>query len=359
MSDGARSAGLVAADLDGDGSCEVIAADRGRLGQAVLVAYRGDGSTLWEKAFPQTDGAPPVWNTGALTFWWPGHFRRPDRLDVFVNTRRRLMHSDVGQLIDGRDATTLWAHDKAIVPGQFRWGWAGIPLAATDVDGDHCDDLVCLYPVCFWIAEGRTGRITTGRELASRKQLPAWAAYGEPMVHDFDGDGQPEILLDSPYILALLDRTGRPLWHGPGRADFPVGPGPGHTGEATSCRHALVDIDGDGAFEVASAGYGDGVRVIDPRTGRRLWSLPAPAPTGAKVAAANIDGRGGDEILYPAGDSLVVITGDRTSGRVLWTWQAPASLSLPAIADVDGDGLAEIVVQDASGTVHCLTDHPG
>jgi hypothetical protein len=83
--------------------------------------------------------------------------------------------------------------------------------------------------------------------------------------------------------------------------------------------------------------------------------LPAPAPTGPKVAAANIDGQGGDEILSPAGDRLVVLTGDRTSGRVLWTWQTPAALSLPAIADVNGDGLAEIVVEDADGTIHCLT----
>jgi len=29
-------------------------------------------------------------------------------------------------------------------------------------------------------------------------------------------------------------------------------------------------------------------------------------------------------------------------------------LSLPVIADLDGDGLAEIVVQDAAATIHCL-----
>jgi hypothetical protein len=29
-------------------------------------------------------------------------------------------------------------------------------------------------------------------------------------------------------------------------------------------------------------------------------------------------------------------------------------LSLPAVADTDGDGLAEIVVQDANATLHCL-----
>ncbi len=355
MRDGSRTVGLLAADLDGDGACEVVAADQARAGHAVLVAYRGDGSVLWEKAFPHTSGVPPVWNTSALTFWWPGRFRRSNQLDLLVNTRRRLMHSDVGQLLDGRNATTLWTHEKAEVPGQFRWGWAGIPLAAADVNGDRRDELICLYPVCFWIAEGETGRITTGRELASRKELAAWAAYGEPMVHDFNADGGPEVLLDSPYILALLDRTGKPLWQSPGRADFPVSPDDGNTGETTSCKHALVDIDGDGTFEIASAGYGDGVRVIDPRTGRRLWSLPAPVPTGPKVTVANIDGRGGDEILYPAGSLLVVVTGDRTSGNMLWSWQGPAALSMPAIADVDGDGLAEIVVQDAQGTVHCLS----
>jgi outer membrane protein assembly factor BamB len=264
------------------------------------------------------------------------------------------MHSDVGQLLDGRSGRILWTRDKAELPGKFRWGYAGIPLAAADLNGDRLDELVCLYPVCYWMAEGRTGRIIAGQELASRRQLPAWAAYGEPMVYDFNGDGRPEVLLDSPYVLALLDASGKPLWHGLGRMDYPVRPDEGNAGQTTACKHALVDIDGDGKFEIASAGYGDGVRVIDARTGKVLWSLSAPAPTGARVAAANIDGRAGDEILYPAGTTLVAITGDRTSGRVLWTWNGPAALSLPAVADVDGDGQAEILVQDATGTVHCL-----
>jgi outer membrane protein assembly factor BamB len=354
MRDGSRAAGLLAADLDGDGACEVVAANHAREGHARLVAYRGDGSVLWEQAFPQISGASSMSNVGALTFWWPGRFRRPDALDLFVNTRRGLMHSDVGQLLDGRSGRILWTRDKAELPGKFRWGYAGIPLAAADLNGDRLDELVCLYPVCYWMAEGRTGRIIAGQELASRRQLPAWAAYGEPMVYDFNGDGRPEVLLDSPYVLALLDASGKPLWHGLGRMDYPVRPDEGNAGQTTACKHALVDIDGDGKFEIASAGYGDGVRVIDARTGKVLWSLSAPAPTGARVAAANIDGRAGDEILYPAGTTLVAITGDRTSGRVLWTWNGPAALSLPAVADVDGDGQAEILVQDATGTVHCL-----
>jgi len=295
---------------------------------------------------------------GALTFWWPGHFRHDNPLDLFVSTRRRLMHSDVGQLLNGRDATTVWQHDRAELAGQFRWGYAGIPLAAVDVDADRLDELVCLYPVCFWTGDGQTGQITSGKELASQKELPAWAAYGEPMVYDFDGDGRPEVLLDSPYLLALLDLSGKPLWHGLGRLDYPVSADEGNVGQTTSCKHALADFDGDGRFEIASAGYGDGARLIDPRTGKILWSLAAPVPTGARATAVNVDGRGGDEIVYPAGNTLVTITGDCTSGRILWTWKGPATLSLPAVADVDGDGLAEIVVQDATGTVHCLDAAP-
>jgi hypothetical protein len=58
--------------------------------------------------------------------------------------------------------------------------------------------------------------------------------------------------------------------------------------------------------------------------------------------------------LYTAGSKLVAITGNRSAGRILWEWQGPAKLSLPAIADVDGDGFVEIVVQAADGTVHCV-----
>ena len=66
---------------------------------------------------------------------------------------------------------------------------------------------------------------------------------------------------------------------------------------------ALIDFDADGRWEVASAGYGDGVRALDTQDGHLLWSLDAPAPTCPRTAATNIDGRGGDELLYVAGSN--------------------------------------------------------
>jgi outer membrane protein assembly factor BamB len=358
MNDGGRSLGPLAADLDGDGGCEIVVADQTPAGEALLIAYRHDGSRMWQRCFEQTGGHPPVWNISALTFWWPGHFRDTKQLDLFVNHRRGLMHSDVGQLLDGRTGAIVWTQEKAVVSGEFHWGYAGIPPGIADVNADGLDELISLYPVCFWIAEGKTGRITVGKDLAGRKAFPAWAAYGEPMIQDFTGDGKADILLDSPYILGLMDTAGAPIWHGLGRADFPTTASQGNANENTSIRHALVDLDGDGRCEIASGGYGDQVRAIDPRDGKLLWSLAAPQPTGQRVAAANIDGLRGDEILYPAGDTLVVVTGDRSAGRVLWKWQGPAALSMPAIADTDGDGQAEVVVQAADGSIHCLDSAP-
>jgi hypothetical protein len=358
MSDGSRSLGPVAADLLGDGANEVIVGGQDNSGRALLLAYRDNGTLLWQTRFDQTLGAVPIWNVAALTFWWPGSFRASGKTDLFVNTRRGLMHSDVGQLLDGRTGASVWRQDKAIFPGQFNWGYAGIPIAVADLDGDGLDDLISLNPVCFWAADGRTGRLTRGIELASRKNLPAWAAYGEPIVHRFADDTAPKVILDSPYILALLETNGAPIWHGLGRADYPTATNQGNVGQTTSTKHALIDFAGDGSLEIASAGYTDGVRAIDARNGKVLWSLPAPTPTCHRVVAVDIDGRKGEELLYASGSKLIAITGDRSSGRILWEWQGPANLSMPAIADVDGKGLAEIIVQAADGSVHCIGSPP-
>ena len=60
MGDGSRWLGPVAADLDGDGGNEIIAASQDASGRALLLAYRHDGSRLWQASFGQTPGGVPV-----------------------------------------------------------------------------------------------------------------------------------------------------------------------------------------------------------------------------------------------------------------------------------------------------------
>lgn len=341
----------LAVDLDDDGASEIVCADEAPNGSAVLKALHGTGEQYWQHNFDRIGGEiTRSNNSGGLLYWWPGHFLDDHKFDLFVNTRRSLMHSDEGYLLKGATGEQVWNKRHASVEGKFHWGFGGAPVAVADVVKNGCDQIVSLYPVCFWVGDGASGEILVAQEYATRTLLRAWAAYGEPVVYDFVGDEHPEILLDSPYILAMLDQNGVPLWQGRAKAANPTEE---NSDETTTIRHAVLDFNGDGQMEIASGGYRDGVRAIDPKNGTVLWTLATPTPM-RKCAAADINGDGGDELLFVAGSKLIAVTGDLKSGRTLWTWQGPADLSLPAIADVDGDGKAEIVVQSQDGTVHCI-----
>ena len=125
----------------------------------------------------------------------PSFETRPSAAPQDEDTRY-LQRREVDRLV-AVEGATLWRQEKAILPGQFIWGYAGIPPGVADLDGDGLDELISLYPVCFWVADGRTGKLKNGVELASQKKLSAWAAYGEPMVRRFTGKPEAEVLLDS------------------------------------------------------------------------------------------------------------------------------------------------------------------
>lgn len=149
MSDGNKAVGPLAVDLDGDGGNEIVIADRASRGHAALIAYHGDGSEMWRREFPQIPGGPAIWNVGAFTFWWPGRFREPHRTDLFVSTRRQLMHSDLVHLLNGHTGEVVWTRSKAVIQEGLQWGYAGFPVSVADVNSDGRDEIVNLYPVAF------------------------------------------------------------------------------------------------------------------------------------------------------------------------------------------------------------------
>ena len=57
-----------------------------------------------------------------------------------------------------------------------------------------------------------------------------------------------------------------------------------------------------------------------------------------------------------AADQRVVAVGETAEGdgAVQWECELPAAPTTPAIADTDGDGLAEIIVMGDDGVVYCL-----
>lgn len=162
-------------------------------------------------------------------------------------------------------------------------------------------------------------------------------ADGYPAVGQFDGDLAPEIVVSRAGEVCLHDDDGTELWcAGLVHADWGASP------------PAVADVDGDGEMEILSGGWGwIGAWEAD---GTKLWAYDAE-PEGMLwdtlfdgIIAYDLDADGAAEVVAATTDGLVILDGG--SGAELATWETGGSWiegQTPTIADVDGDGDAEIV----------------
>lgn len=285
--------GLTIADLDGDGSAEILLAYSVPFGttgndQVAIAAFSGSGEVLWEslgsivKGFPARGGPPPVQiadldldgtmellyhtdvfsHTGALEFSWP--VQPP----FFGGTATRLtvavanFDADPYPEIVGRDRENLYLfnHDGSVVWQQPNVG----------------ENLAFRFPIT---------------------------------VADIDGDGEPEIVYpgasaeggDFNYTLRAFEGDGTIRW-----TSTDTRPNGTHTNV-----HAF-DFDADGSDElVYLANLGgefdtylkivngtDGVELVSQFVGRRFSN------DYHSVAIADTDNDGAAEIVHLGSDSL-------------------------------------------------------
>lgn len=350
---------IVTADLDGDGDPDLALPHSGRIGSEVgnqVVVFHNDGSGVFALAGSFTVQQQPM--TLAT-----GDFNRDGKIDLVAGSSRFDSHFVSVILNTGNG---LFASQQTVLAGD-------VPdkVAAGDFDGDGADDIAAsaLGNLVVIMNDG-TGNFLAPEMLSDPSGIDP--VVGVISVADLNGDGALDLLHGSyqgsgPH--AEKDLAVR-LGNGDGTFDEPVYY---HLISYSTTPEAIVpvDLDGDGDLDVAtcdwSARTGDGIAVIfNDGTGVLVDPRHVPAGQGTQdLVVADLDGDGDADIATADRMSLAVTVHDNPGdGRfpILATLYATDTSSTRhlAVADVDDDGdLDAFASGESFGTPGALMKNNG
>ena len=347
-------------DLDGDGRLEVVAV-----------------VDSWPRSVY-------VWDAdGRLLPGWPVSLGSPDEigapmladldgdgdLEIVIAAGRFSAGLPWGPVIYAfhHDGSVLPGWPVAITPGVWGPMWTSAP-AAGDLDGDGNPEVV----LCS--TEGSVSAFDTDGAL-----LPGWPVsmavqgwlYATPAVGDLDGDGRAEVVVMDSGAQGWVLRgdgsvaDGWPVDNSTGESVCPSSP-------------VLADIDGDGRREAIFLAGGhyyaydyqgqlveSGPILHSPNGSPAIAEMNGaappevvPLPEGADPTGywsplvADLDGDGVMDIVNRGVGSLVYLV--TAEGDMLkWPVPLPGEASgTGAVGDLEGDGTLELVVGTYAGTIH-------
>ncbi|MEZ4736482.1 MAG: VCBS repeat-containing protein [Caldilineaceae bacterium] len=398
------------ADLDGNGTMEVIAS-----AYSIVALDGATGALRWRirSGHDRSENPDVVKDVGRT---WPGIIIA----DVDGNGDPEIVTAHGGGVV------SVYNQD-----GYFAEGWPQKPinneirgLSVSDLDGDGSLEVLATGALGSktnaWVFE-HTGTLRTGWPQLSNDTGYAWGVYNDnAAIADLDADGAGEIVIPSDvhYICAYEANGvqlpanaiyGNKAWGKVGvHVDHAVdlrgyaNCGEEHRPNFANSPATIADVDGNGTLEIIVVGnvYNCGA---DPymdlyempflfNRDRTRWqgdgfdwtAIPAPDDQAAPLSedynviensrpnpvAADLDGDGKLEILYPSYDGRVhAYWLDKTEhGQWPYAVTEPGEGFLrfagePAVADLDNNGRAEVIfaswVQkgtNATGKLHILDD---
>ncbi len=298
------TAALLAADVNGDGTNEVLV----ETAAGALVALRADGTELWTSTAtaPASTGYSIPINVGDLD----------DDGSIEVVYGRWILDGASGDVeAEGTaelDDDGVYLHAVAVADLDLD-GTPELVLDGVVFDGsfDVLQPLLDsgdqrMWPVVVQADDDDQGEVgflrgdgwlladSDGATLADVRYSPE-VEVGPPCVADFDGDGEAEVAWPDNDTLTMMELDGTVDWTA-------------EISDATSAAGCVgFDFDADGSVDVA---YGDEVSmaIYSGRTGERMWEAAAPHRSWTHVetpAVADVNADGHADLIFVDNDGYL------------------------------------------------------
>jgi len=320
---------LALGDVDGDGIVDIVAMTGE--GDVVVIDHTGKVTRTSDKPYKLTGGG------GCGGTGWGGGLAIAD---MDLDGAPEIAFGDTVWTTKGGGVA------RVFVGGKGTGGGAGEELSAlSDVDlaADGHLELVA----------GNTAYKADGTVLWQNASVPD----GFPGVGDFDKDGKPDVAVVANGQVWILRGADGTIELGPMML-----PGSGGGGPPT-----VADFDGDGKPElgVAKANY---YSVVKPDYAKStidlLWKMQnhdySSSVTGSTVF--DFEGDGVADVIYADECWLWVFDGPTGKVRLAWSHSSFTATEASMLADIDGDGHAEMLIPSngvSMTTWHCAEHEMG
>jgi hypothetical protein len=307
-------------DVDGDGLVDIVAATGE--GDVVMLDNRGNVERISDKPIP---------NEADPTFGWGGGLSLAD------------MNGDgFPEIVYGN---TVYVTTS----GKITLSWTGTAGAGGQADYEYISTVADLDGAAnnhLELLAGNTAYNSDGTILWQRSDLPD----GFPGVGDFNGDGKPEAVLVGPVSNGTMDQATVWILNGATGATLlgPVTlPTTVHASEGGPPTVAAFDGMGTPEIGVATADY---YWMLKPDFAASkidiVWKTPnhdySSSVTGSTVF--DFEGAGHPSVIYADECYLWVFDGATGAVRFSAPHTSFTGTEASLVADIDGDGHAEIVM---------------